>query len=161
MIHYLIDGHNLIPHIPNLHLDAPDDELQLLEVLRAFRQQKPARIEVFFDKAAPGKAGTRQMDGIHVHFVASSSSADAAIRQRLHSLGRSARLCTVVSSDRHIQAEARAVHSAVISSAQFAAQLAALPASPSNQSEKPTRPLSSGELAAWLETFQSNQNSDK
>ena len=42
---YIIDGHNLIPHV-GLRLNALDDEMALVEMLREFCRVKKKRVEV-------------------------------------------------------------------------------------------------------------------
>ncbi|MEI8132880.1 MAG: NYN domain-containing protein, partial [Leptolinea sp.] len=102
---YLIDGHNLIPHIAGLSLRQVDDEMRLLELLRTFSRDKRARIEVFFDGAPPGWAGAKSFGTITAHFVLKGTTADEAIRWRLNQISPGSGV-TVVSSDRQVQAEA-------------------------------------------------------
>jgi hypothetical protein len=83
-----------------------------------------------------------------VIFASVKGGADAVIRQRLRRL-KTPREWTVVSSDRAIQASARAVGARVMSSQEFVpALLPALPEIP----EKPETPAAE-ELKAWLEMF--------
>jgi len=131
----VVDGHNLIPKIPGLSLSDLDDEQSLIDLLQRYaRQGRSAkggaskRIEVFFDRAPVGKAGVRSYGSLAAHFVQEGKTADEAIRQFLSGVGKSARNVTVVSSDRQVQANARALHASVLSSEDFARQLAALPA---------------------------------
>src|SRR5918996_1831194 len=119
---YLIDGHNLIPKL-GLRLDSIDDEMELITILQEFCRLEQRQVEVFFDGAPAPQAGTRKLGAITAHFVRLGATADNAIRIRLKKLGKSARNWTVVSSDRQVQAEARAVHAEVISSDSFAAML--------------------------------------
>ena len=84
---YLVDGHNLIPHLPGLSLKAIDDELELIEWLRAFCQQKRKDVEVFFDQAPPGYAASRRYGRVTAHFVRQGTTVDAAIHARLVRLG--------------------------------------------------------------------------
>jgi predicted RNA-binding protein with PIN domain len=124
---YLVDGHNLIPKLPGLSLSAIDDELDLIERLRTFCQQKRKDVEVFFDQAPPGAAALRRYGRVKAHFVRQGSTADAAIMSRLQQLRGSAFNYTVVSSDHQVQAAARAARAKVITSEAFASQLMALP----------------------------------
>jgi phosphoglycerate dehydrogenase-like enzyme len=87
---YLIDGHNLIPHVRGLSLSDLDDEAALIELLKQFGQQRQKNIEVYFDGAPPGFARQRRFGRVTAHFVPRASSADAAIEQRLVALGRGA-----------------------------------------------------------------------
>lgn len=155
---YLIDGHNLIPKT-GLRLDSADDEMELIELLREFCriEQKPA--EVFFDGAPAPQAGTRKLGAVTVHFVRQGTSADNAIRNRLRALGRGARNWTVVSSDRQVQAEARAVSAEILSSDAFAAMLKG----PREAAPKPgnEKKLSQQEVDEWLRLFEDRNRNKK
>jgi predicted RNA-binding protein with PIN domain len=155
---YLIDGHNLIPKL-GLRLDSMDDETELITVLQEFcrMKQTPAgRVEVFFDGAPPAQAGTRKLGNVTAHFVRLGNTADNAIRSRLIHLGKSAKNWTVVSSDRQVQAEARAARAEVISSDSFAGMLKQVDESapkPSNE-----RKLSPKEVEDWLKLFEERRH---
>lgn len=147
---YLIDGHNLIPKL-GLRLDSIDDELELVAVLQEFYRIERKQVEVYFDGAPTSQAGTRKLGAVTVHFVYLGTTADKAIRDRLKRLGRAAKNWTVVSSDRQVQAEARAVHSKVISSEAFAKQLKQAQSSSPKSMED--RKLSPKEVEDWLKIF--------
>lgn len=120
---YLIDGHNLIPHIGGLRLESPDDEQHLIRLLQAFASTRRQKIEVYFDRAAMGKAGAQTFGQVTAHFVVRKTTADAAISARLKQMGKSASGWTVVSSDREVQAAARLWGAHILSSDEFARQL--------------------------------------
>lgn len=146
---YLIDGHNLIPRL-GLSLRAADDELQLVARLQAFCRARRKQVEVYFDGAPPGQAGTRTLGPVTAHFVRQGSTADEAIRRRLQKLGRAARNWIVVSSDHAVQAAARAVGAQALGSEAFAAQvIEAAREAPATGEEK----LSAEEVEAWLKMF--------
>lgn len=153
---YLIDGHNLIPKIPGLSLRAVDDEIELIKHLQAFQRRIRKKIEVYFDKATPGEARTQRYGSITAHFSPEGKTADAAILTRLRQLGGDARTWTVVSSDRQVQAAARAAHARVVDAHTFAQQMASASA-PASESEatlaKPDAPLSPEEIDEWLDLF--------
>ncbi len=119
----IIDGHNLIPKVRGLSLQQLDDEIELIQQLQLYCRVQRKTVEVYFDKAAPGRQGTRSFGAVKAHFVAASSNADTAIRQALHKLGRKARNWEVVTSDRQVQAEARSLGVKVTPSEEFAALL--------------------------------------
>jgi uncharacterized protein len=149
---YLVDGHNLIPKLPGLSLSAIDDELDLIQWLGAFCQQKRKDVEVFFDQAPAGVANLRRYGRVKAHFVRQGSTADAAIMNRLHQLRGGASNYTVVSSDHQVQAAARAAHARVLSSEEFAAQLLALQEDrPASQTGE--RSLSAEEVEYWESLF--------
>jgi predicted RNA-binding protein with PIN domain len=149
---YLIDGHNLVPHLPGLSLRLVDDEMRLVEWLQVFCQKKRRDVEVFFDQAPPGFLPKRKFGRITAHFVRQRSTADAAIQARLLELGKSARNFSVVSSDFQVQAAARFAHAAVISSEDFARELVKL-AGEAPASRQADAPLSTEELAYWEDLF--------
>ena len=148
---YLIDGHNLIPKL-GLRLDSPDDEMELVVILQEFYQQTRKPIEVYFDGAPVPQSGTRKLGTVTAHFVRLGTTADDAIRKRLKALGKSAKNWTVITSDRQVQAEARAVHAEVISSNAFAAMLKQARASAPKVSSD--RKLSENEVNEWMSLFQ-------
>ena len=147
---YLIDGHNLIPKL-GLHLDSVDDEMELISFLQDFCRLERRQVEVFFDGAPASQAGTRKLGLVTAHFVRQGTTADDAIRDRLKRLGRGAKNWTVVSSDRQVQANARAAHAEVTSSDSFAGTLKHA----RNSAPKPTSDgkVSAEEVEEWLKLF--------
>jgi predicted RNA-binding protein with PIN domain len=147
---YLIDGHNLIPKL-GLRLDSIDDEMELIGILQEFCRLERKQLEVFFDGAPTPHAGTRKLGAITVHFVRLGMTADNAIRNRIKVLGKSAKNWTVVSSDRQVQAEARAAQAQVVSSDSFAKQLKQARTSASKPTQE--RKLTNQEVEDWLKLF--------
>lgn len=149
---FLIDGHNLIPKL-GLPLDTFDDEEELLARLNEFcRLARKSGVEVYFDNAPAGTPTSRKVGMVTAHFVRRPQIADEAIRRRLKALGRAARNWTVVSSDRRVQAEARAAGAEVISSEEFAAiVIETLRAGPPRNARP--APMSEQELNEWLQLF--------
>ncbi len=121
---YLIDGHNLVPHL-GLRLDSPDDELALIERLQEYCRLARTTVEVYFDGAPPGALARRKFGAVTAHFVRQGSSADTALEVRMAKLGRAARNWTVVSSDVRVQRAAKAVQAMSIPAEEFAAQVRA------------------------------------
>jgi predicted RNA-binding protein with PIN domain len=154
---YLIDGHNLIPKV-GLRLASVDDEKELIEVLQEHTRRSRTSVEVFFDGAPAGQAGTRQFGRVRATFVSQASSADAAISGRLRILGGDARNWTVVSSDREVLGAARAAHARTETSEEFAARIRTNKARP-GPAENPTPRgrenggMSETEIQQWLEAF--------
>ncbi|MDX9991509.1 MAG: NYN domain-containing protein [Anaerolineales bacterium] len=148
----LIDGHNLIPKI-GLRLDSFDDEMELVARLNEFcRLSRKTGLEVYFDGAPALQAGSRKIGLLKAHFVRAGLTADAAIARRLRALGKTAKNWSVVSSDRQIQAEARAARAEVIPSEQFAAQvISTLRAGPPSAEKNSS--LTETELGEWLTLF--------
>lgn len=156
---YLIDGHNLIGQMPGLSLSDPDDELKLIELLRRFCLRTRRKVTVYFDHRAPGSSDPPTSANLTVRFIARPRTADQAIRSELKRLRGRARNWTVVSSDRAVQAEARAAGAQSIASQAFAAELAARPTAPGDQ-EKPEAPLDPDELAHWERLFTEPEDED-
>lgn len=148
---FLIDGHNLIPKL-GMRLDSIDDEEQLIKLLQEFCRLEQRKVEVFFDGAPPQHAGARKVGLVTAHFVRVGSTADDAIRNRLRRLGRGAKNWTVVSSDRQVQAEARAAQAEIMSSEAFAGMLkhSRHCALESGEEQK----LSPDEVEEWLKLFE-------
>jgi predicted RNA-binding protein with PIN domain len=148
---YLVDGHNLIPKL-GLHLDSIDDEMELIAILQEFCRLERRQIEVFFDGAPAPHAGTRKQGAVTAHFVQLGNTADNAIRSQLKRLGRGAKNWTVISSDRQVQAEARAVRAEVMSSEAFAGMLKQARTSAPKPNDD--RRLSPQEVDDWLKFFE-------
>lgn len=152
---YLVDGHNLIPK-SGIRLEAVDDELELIAALQDFARRERVDIEVYFDGAPPGVAGSRRSGRISAHFVRLGSSADAAIKARLEQLGASARNWIVVSSDHQVQDAARRAHARSLRSEEFARQVreaAADAADDAAEDVRTERRLSRQEVEEWLKIF--------
>jgi hypothetical protein len=151
---YLIDGHNLIPKVPGLSLDEIDDEERLIDLLQAFCQRQHRQVEVFFDKAPPGGVRARNLGLVTARFVRQGTTADDAIRSRLERLGREAANWTVVSSDRAVQAAARAAQAHFVPSETFAKQLLqTLDETRVDQGSRAEVSLNQDEVDEWLELF--------
>jgi predicted RNA-binding protein with PIN domain len=152
---YIIDGHNLIPKIPGLSLEAIDDEQKLIEMLQDFCRRRRKRVEVYFDNAPPGGMRVRKLGVVTARFVRSGQTADDAIKARLKRMGRSARNWTVVSSDRMVQASARAARARVEPSELFSRRLLeTLDERPQDREiSKGDEPLSPEDIQTWLDIF--------
>ena len=147
---FLVDGHNLIPKL-GLRLDSVDDEMELIAILQEFCRLERKQVDVYFDGAPSPQAGTRKLGSVTAHFVRLGATADDAIRKRLKKLGKAAKNWTVVSSDRQVQAEARALHANIIPSDSFASLLdKARSSAPKTEGE---RALSPNEVEEWLKIF--------
>ena len=159
---FLIDGHNLIPKTRAMQLSDIDDEMELVSWLQVFCRVRHSKVEVFFDGAPAGQAGTRRFGQVTAHFVRLGIPADEAILLRLRKLGRAARNWTVVSSDQHIQTQARAMLARVVSAEAFAADLIQAQrtqgaGAPSNEEFR----MSEREIEDWLRLFdRSNHQED-
>ena len=149
---YIIDGHNLIPHVRGLSLRDLDDEQALIEVLTPFLRATSSRAMVFFDRAAPGHEGKRNFGLVQAFFVPASQSADAAIENHIHKLGTSARNQTLVSSDHRVQAAGRSHYMTILTSAEFAQKIQEQAEIHTNQTDIEPQ-LTPEEIARWEELF--------
>jgi predicted RNA-binding protein with PIN domain len=151
---YLIDGHNLIPHIPGLHLSDLDDENKLIQILSKFASQNRSAIEVFFDQAPAAGSGTKVFGLVKAHYIRSGSTADQAIKNRLSKLGNSAKNWTVVSSDREVLSEAKSYQSQIRKSSDFAKVLTGGTRRGTSVDDKLEQPeISEDEVEFWLNQF--------
>jgi len=149
---YLIDGHNLIPKVPGLSLDAIDDEIGLIKLLQEFCQQTGRDVSVYFDNAPPGQP-TRQAYGrVTAYFIRQGSTADEAIIARLEGMGKSARNWTVVSSDRAVRHNAKSFGARTISAEDFSHRLAQT-RSTAGEQEPADFEISKEEVEHWLSEF--------
>ena len=156
---YIIDGHNLIPEIPGLDLQDIDDELQLIEMLQEFCRLKRKQVEIYFDNAPPGQLRVQKFGHVTAFFARAGRSADQAIGHKLHLLGKKARNWNVVSSDREVQAAARAARATVIASQNFAIQLMQTIAdSGTNDTSSEEPVMSPQDLEEWLNLFGGDDN---
>jgi predicted RNA-binding protein with PIN domain len=151
---YLVDGHNLIPNIPNLDLSDPEDETKLIRILQHFAAQRRSKIEVYFDRAPDIRARSEEHGLVLAHFIRQDSSADAAIISRLERLGNRAKNWTIVSSDREVLREARSYQARILKSREFATMLlekttpAQIP-----EDDDPDPEVSPQDVDYWLDQF--------
>ena len=152
---YLIDGHNLIPKV-GLHLNSPDDEMELVAILKEFARLKRQQVEVYFDGAPIGQAGTRKLGTVRAHFVPLGQTADSAIRSRLKKMEKDAKNWIIVSSDHEVQNAARVVRAQVVTSDEFVKMLrTATNSTPKANTEN--KKLSAQEVDEWLKLFREKE----
>ena len=152
---YLIDGHNLIPKV-GLHLNSPDDEMELVAILKEFARLKRQQVEVYFDGAPIGQAGTRKLGTVRAHFVPLGQTADSAIRSRLNRMEKDAKNWIIVSSDHEVQSAARVVRAQIVTSEEFVKMLrAATNSAPKASTEN--KKLSAQEVDEWLKLFREKE----
>ncbi len=127
---YIIDGHNLIGILPDIHLNQPDDEQRLLVRLRNHRARLGGRaMVVFFDTGplapAPPTAPagpTADSPGVEVRFARPGQTADDAIIAYL-TASRQPGQYAVVTNDQGLAGRARAAGASVLSATEFAAHM--------------------------------------
>jgi uncharacterized protein len=150
----LIDGHNLIGQLPNLSLADPDDEAQLVLLLRRYAARRRGRkIVVVFDGGVYGHPDHLSGYGVEARFARSPSDADSELIRRIRAVRRRDEWL-VVSSDRAVAGAAQAHGIPVLSAQAFARRLAALDQPRvSPQAKHADRPLSPAEVEEWLRLF--------
>ncbi len=155
----IIDGHNLVPNIPGMHLKDEDDEVRLIEVVQEYCRLARLQAELFFDGAPQPTAGRRKHGLVHVHYIKLGYSADDAIIQYVRNLGNDKDNWTVVSSDHRIQNAALAVGCKVMGSDAFSRMMNKTFSSETAVQQRREKPPSSGEVDEWLELFDQDKNS--
>lgn len=156
---YIIDGHNLIGALPDIHLQDPDDEEKLLLRLQSFFAHTGKAATVYFDQAQ-GVQDTIRRGRLTARFVSRSRTADDAIKAHLRRLDRRAANWTVISSDHEVLDYARRMGARTLTSQDFAAQLSTLSTS-SQENEKQDIDLSPDELLAWETIFTQHSHPDE
>lgn len=154
---YLIDGHNLIAHLPNLRLSDPDDEANLARGLLLFCQRTHSQAVVYFDRGQPAAERPGSRAGLTVRFVPPPRTADQAILAHLARLGKEARNWTVVSSDAELLASAARFGARLLTSPQFARRLLTR----ASAAEKPEAPTDPEEISSWEARFQGRKASTR
>lgn len=151
---FLVDGHNLIGHLPDLRLEDPEDEGKLLERLHVFAQRTRHHVAVVFDPGlyyVPRQASPYK--DVLAIWCAPGKSADDEIIRRLAKASRP-RDITVVTSDASLAQRARRMGANVISAEQFARMMQApAPRQPAGEEEKPTPSLTPEEIEEWRALF--------
>ena len=149
----LIDGHNLIAQTPGLSLADPDDERQLVALLRRYAARRSAKIVVVFDSGLPG-GRSRELSGGGVTsiFAGSHTIADRILIERIRELPKPGEWI-VVSSDREVQQAAERRRMTVRSSPAFAAIMLAPPKEVANDQPEIEPKLSKDEVNEWLKVF--------
>lgn len=160
----IIDGHNLIPKIPGMHLSDLDDEMRLVEMLQEYaRIRRRGPVECFFDKAPAGQTRVKKMGSVKVQFARIGKSADEDIEARLEQLGKEARNYLVVSADQRVRRAARGAGAKDLSSEEFAKDLVATLTEKNEASKKVVKPLGEEKLPAdevnmWMEMFRNRKD---
>jgi uncharacterized protein len=128
---YIIDGHNLIGVLPDIHLADPDDEARLLERLRAYRMRATPRagpMIVFFDAGPLGGSPRREMPGsrveVEARFAEPGQPADDAIVAFLRGAIGQPGQYAVVTDDQELTRRVRALGASTIRASEFAKRLA-------------------------------------
>ena len=149
----LIDGHNLIGQTPGLSLADPDDEGDLVMLLRRYTTaQRGRKVVVVFDHGVYGHPQTLDGYGVSCHFARSPQDADAQLIKRMRALKRP-RDWTLVTSDRQVMHAAEEYGVRVISSHVFVRQLLASSQPATAPQEQRDIRQSDAQIDEWLRLF--------
>jgi hypothetical protein len=156
---WLIDGHNLIGHMPGLRLDDPHDEEKLLEYLCRYRARTSHHLTVVFDAGHTYQpATTRRRNGITVQFAPHGQKADQLIIRRLGNV-KNRQAVIVVTSDRAIQQAALNRKVRFMAAAEFSRQLlSSLHQTPIDEESHHHPPIPAHEIEEWLEIFNQSKS---
>jgi len=157
---YLIDGNNLIGHMPDLHLKNRIDRSRLLTRLLAFQQVKNTRVVLVFDGPPDDNFAPEKFQGraFSVRFPDIGENADSVI-QDIISRETDLRQFFVVSSDREIRRYAHASGAKTLKCEEFLRELKAArrehrESSEMEKSEESPSPL---EVKLWADLFRSKK----
>lgn len=145
---YLIDGHNLIGQMPDLNLDAIDDEIDLANRLEDYFKHIRRKAIIFFDRGHPGGSARLKRAFVQARFVRQPGTADHAIVSYLKKQGGAARNYTVVSSDHAVRDAARRLGVRLLTSREFIKII-----SSNRETEKMDETIPQDELQYWLKKF--------
>ena len=158
----LVDGHNLIGQMPNISLSDPDDEAQLVMLLRRYAARRRGRkVVVIFDGGVYGHPDNLNGYGVEASFAKAPGDADGELIRRIRAVKRRDEW-VVVSSDRAVAGEAQARGIPVVSSQEFARRLASmdLPRASLN-AKRNDRPLTRAEIEEWMRIFGVEEGDDE
>jgi uncharacterized protein len=154
----LIDGHNLIAHMPDIRLDDPDDEARLVMRLRAYNARTRKKITVIFDHGLPGGWSRELSTGpVEVVFAGSHTDADRVLIERIRAEKNPPGLL-VVSSDGEVRSAVAARGARVMSAEKFVTELFATPPPRAMTADVQ---LSPGEVDEWMQLFKMRRKHKK
>jgi predicted RNA-binding protein with PIN domain len=150
---YLIDGHNLIAHVPDIALSDPDDEGKLVVRLRGFAAARRKQCIVVFDHGLPGGKSPMSNDTVKVIFAtAYHSTADRILMERIRNTPDAGNW-TVVTSDNEILAAAREKGMKGMKSADFVALMPDPQAKPDDPGEAIHPHISAQHVETMMDAF--------
>ncbi len=150
----VIDGHNLIPKVPGIHLADPDDENKLIQMIGEYCRLSRTRADLFFDGAPAGSSPHSRLGLVSVHHVKQGGTADDAIIRHLRREGQNARNILVISSDHRVQVEAKALRAETMTSESFNRTMQQAFSSPAVVDAIRNKPPSETEVEEMLKLMQ-------
>ncbi|MCP4429134.1 MAG: NYN domain-containing protein [Chloroflexi bacterium] len=156
-MHYLIDGHNLIAKLPDISLDDPNDEVELILRLKSWAAaSRKRKVTVYFDGGLPGGIEQRlSTSDIKVIFAPKGRTADSLIINRIRKIQNPPEY-TLVTSDQQIIAAAQKRRLPHLRSEAFAAKMNGdkqKRAAPPLPLETDDPIVSASEVAEWMTLF--------
>ncbi len=150
---YLIDGHNLIAHLPQIDLADPNDEAKLVLLLRSFCARTRKKMVVIFDHGLPGGKSNMSTPSVQVIFAtAQKTTADRIIMERIRET-RDVKGWVVVSSDEEVLHAAVQAGMKGLRCQKFADVLTAPPAEDNHPGIREHLMLTESELQEWMDLF--------
>jgi hypothetical protein len=156
MMAYLIDGHNLIGHLPDIALDDPNDEAKLVQKLIGFTARVGKKVVVVFDHGLPGGKSRMSTSMVEVVFASNPGDADSIMKGRI---ARATHIeqWTVVSNDNAVLDAARARKMKTLRSRDFVPMLNNTTMQQRKTAradgEAPHVHVSAKEVEEWLQIF--------
>ncbi len=157
-MHYIIDGHNLIAKIPDIDLNDPNDEVELILRLKSWAAASPKRkVTVYFDGGLPGGIEQRlSTSDIKVVFAPEGTTADSLIIKHIRKIPNPPEY-TLVTSDQQIITAAEKRRLRHLRSEAFAEKMGQdkqnrfAPPTPPSETDDPK--ISDSEVSEWLALF--------
>jgi predicted RNA-binding protein with PIN domain len=149
-MNYLVDGHNLIGSMPDIHLSDHDDEFKLVMQLRKVATAKKGRqVIVVFDRGVYGHQQSLNGYGVTCHFARSPEDADTQIIRRIKQTAKP-KEWALVTADRRIIDVAHQYGMRVLPNAILVQQMARQTSTKTEyHDEKPEVPLSATQIEHW------------
>jgi predicted RNA-binding protein with PIN domain len=155
----LVDGYNLMHHMPDLKREMRHDMLQarrrLIDILAASRQGRKADIMVVFDGSGAA-GGSTGRSGVRVFFSRPPEKADPVLKRMMEKKARGVQM-TLVTSDGEIARFARLCGVKTVTSSACSKELK------SSGPEGPPKPdvsVSRKEMEEWLLLFRNRAPAD-
>jgi predicted RNA-binding protein with PIN domain len=150
---YLIDGHNLIAHLPEIELNDPNDEALLVLLLRSYCARTGKKIVVVFDHGLPGGKSRLSTKSVQVVFAtAQKTTADRIIMERIRST-RDVKGWVVVSSDEEVLLAAESAGMGAMRCQRFARTLVRPPKEDNHPGIRQHLILTEAEISEWMDIF--------
>lgn len=157
---YLIDGHNLVGKMPDINLDDPGDEVELVLRLRSWSARgRKRKVTVIFDRGLPGGEDKGLSSGmVKVIFAPVGRTADSLLINRIQKVKNPAEYA-LVSSDLRVIKAAEARRMQVWRSEDFVTRLEReggqrAKTRTADMADDPQ--MSAGEVDMWMEIFDSD-----